>query len=266
MTKRTIRLALALAFGLSAMNTQAAVTLTFSDGTASAAAAGACSRIGWTAGAEFRLCNTSGIALGNGGFKNAFNGGETYTFNDAGQMTAVSGTPLNPGAGTGGAAPIAGTNPTMQQDPLPPWGFGPFNILAPTTTSLAGAAYGPGLFLGGAPVNGTTTLMHFNVLELQAFGSHFPLGLDLGTGIDFTGTISGASTVGNVTTFTFDLFASDLIDVSEDPTGCCMSGYTAQWHLQGTGVHTAVPVPAAVWLLGSGMVALVGVARRKKAS
>ena len=230
MTKKTIRLALALAFGLSAMNTQAAVTLTFSDGTASAAAAGACSAIGWTAGAEFRICGATGTNVSNGN-KNAFNGGETYTFNDAGQMTAVSGTPLNPGASSGGAAPTAGTNPTMQQDAVffPGPDASPFTFLAPTTTSLAGAAYGPGLFLGGAPVNGTTTLMHFNVLELQWGPSHFPLGSGgLGTGIDFTGTISGASTVGNVTTFTFDLFANELIDNSEDPSACCFTGYTTQ--------------------------------------
>jgi hypothetical protein len=36
-------------------------------------------------------------------------------------------------------------------------------------------------------------------------------------------------------------------------------GFNAAFNLQ------AVPVPAAVWLLGSGLVGLVGVARRRKA-
>ena len=37
------------------------------------------------------------------------------------------------------------------------------------------------------------------------------------------------------------------------------NGVTGYWHLEGT----VVPVPAAVWLLGSGLLGLIGVARRK---
>jgi len=42
------------------------------------------------------------------------------------------------------------------------------------------------------------------------------------------------------------------------------------WNLSSDGTLTygdvsAVPVPAAVWLFGSGLVGLVGIARRKKA-
>ena len=268
MRKKTIQLAVAAAFGLVAVNAQAALTLTFANGTASAATAGACSAIGWTAGAEFRMCSP-GDFLGGGvpQQKNAINGGETYSFNDAGQMTGVTGTPLNLGS-TGfpgaSAAPTPGTNPTTQQDFL---FFGvTFNFLAPTLGSLAGTAYGAGTSLTSAPVNGTTTLMHFNVLEGQWAGVYFPLGSGgAAAGIDFIGTISGVSTVGLVTTFNFDVFANDLIEPSEDPGDCCIPGWTAQWHMQGTGTYTApVPIPAAVWLLGSGLLGLAGVARRKK--
>jgi len=61
--------------------------------------------------------------------------------------------------------------------------------------------------------------------------------------------------------------AEELIDPAEDPFAAGFAGWTAQWDLHGVmdPIHTAVPVPAAVWLFGSGLLGLVGVARRKKA-
>ena len=44
--------------------------------------------------------------------------------------------------------------------------------------------------------------------------------------------------------------------------GGAFNGQTGSWTL--TGTATAVPVPAAAWLFGSGLVGLVGVARRRR--
>jgi len=250
----------------SAVPSAQAMVLTFSSSSASAATSGPCSGIGWTSGNEFRMCDPSGAALG-GGFltqKDVITGGETYAFNNAGQLAGVTGTPSNPGSDyvpVGSAAPVVGTNVTLHQNTSY---FGALlNFLAPTVGSLAGTAYGVGTSLTSAPVNGATTLMHFNVLEAQWAGAYFPLGL-VGGGIDFTGVISGASTVGDVTTFNFDVFATHTIAELEDPGVVGFTGWTAQWHLQGTGVFSAVPEPSISWLLGSGLLGLIGVTRRKR--
>jgi len=62
--------------------------------------------------------------------------------------------------------------------------------------------------------------------------------------------------------FNFNLGDQYITDkVAEYP--CCVSEYYA-WAVQ-SGDVSAVPVPAAVWLFGSGLIGLAGVARRKKA-
>ena len=60
-------------------------------------------------------------------------------------------------------------------------------------------------------------------------------------------------------TFTLDYSAHVPIG---DPSG--FGGVLYELHLQG--VVSAVPVPAAVWLFGSGLLGLVGIARRRKAA
>lgn len=52
------------------------------------------------------------------------------------------------------------------------------------------------------------------------------------------------------------------IGTINDPGGS-FHNFASNWRLEGT--MTVVPVPAAVWLLGSGLIGLVGIARRKKA-
>jgi hypothetical protein len=274
MKKTLLAATLGLTFNVATPAAHASLVLTFTDSTASAAIPGACSSIAWTAGAEFRFCDLSNVALAGGVplQKDTIIGGETYTFNDAGVMTGVTGTPGNLGTtsfGTasfpGSAAPAASTNPTWQQNAF--FYGAAFSLLAPVQGSLAGSAYGPATYIGGTPANGTLIpFIHAPVLEMQWAGTWFPLGQASG-GVTFIADISNVVTLGNTTTFDFHMFANEFIDPAEDPLPACCGGYTAQWHQQGSGAYTApVPIPAAVWLFGSGVLGLAGFARRKKAS
>ena len=79
--------------------------------------------------------------------------------------------------------------------------------------------------------------------------------IDMGQGADATVTCAVDCAEGD--TFTLDYAATV-------PSGG-FEGFFYTLHLTGT-VASAVPVPAAVWLFGSGLVGLAGVARRRKAA
>ncbi|MCW9014348.1 MAG: VPLPA-CTERM sorting domain-containing protein [Gammaproteobacteria bacterium] len=78
--------------------------------------------------------------------------------------------------------------------------------------------------------------------------------IDMGAGANATLTCAVDCAVGD--TFTLDYQA--IV-----PSGG-FSGFGYGLHLEG--VVAAVPVPAAVWLFGSGLIGLAGVARRRKAA
>jgi len=72
-----------------------------------------------------------------------------------------------------------------------------------------------------------------------------------------------ASSCSNTSSFTLDYSAKVP---QKDPSN--FGGVPYALHLEGhvSSTPTVVPVPAAVWLFGSGLLGLVGIARRKKAS
>mgnify|MGYP007017144481 CR=1 FL=1 len=287
LSKSTLSVAVTAIIGISAISTSAeAITLTFGDNTNPATMAlnpdaiGSSNTTALPAGFEFRMIDPAGA--GGGGppqaAKDVIFGGETWSFNGAGNtMSGVSGTPSNPGAGSfaGSAAPTANTNPTVGQPA--PFFFQGFNFLAPTTGSLAGAAYGAASisasFTSSSATTGTMTIQ-FPTLEAQWAGVWFPLGQNF-TGTDTAGvTLSGAVScaVGGLNC-SFRLQGQETINnaavgtgITEDPSAAGFGNWTAQWDLVGTvndlsSFHSAVPVPAAVWLFGSGLIGLVGVAR-----
>jgi hypothetical protein len=78
-------------------------------------------------------------------------------------------------------------------------------------------------------------------------------------GTDFNqGNTSSVLVTSNCTAGTCDFTASWTSFISGGP----FDGNTGCWFLQGT--VSSIPVPAAAWLMGSGLVGLVGVARRKR--
>lgn len=129
-------------------------------------------------------------------------------------------------------------------------------------------------------VNGGAFTVGASSAQAQWGGTYFPLGMqdpnnpncvtgtEANCGFNMSGVISSVGTDGS---FDFVLQGEHLISPWEDTAGgtraaAGFAGWTAQFQIAGSFTPTAVPVPAAVWLFGSGLLGLVGVARRKKVS
>ncbi len=98
----------------------------------------------------------------------------------------------------------------------------------------------------------------------KLFNAQFPLFPDsVQQALKVSASALGAGSLG-ADQFYYTLDWSHTITSAENSL---FGGSVADWHLEGVGTlaPAAVPVPAAVWLFGSGLLGLVGVARRKKA-
>lgn len=262
----------AIAFAITATNAQAAVVLNFDKSTENAIQGTDFSfancQFDFVAGTEYRMCDPSNTSLGGGIPLNqdTINGSETWAFNDAGVFTAVTNTSTTGGVnassiyyGVISAAP----NGDIAIDQGGSFKEIPFSFLAPTQGSSAGDVYGEAIY---TETSETSFEIFFPVLEAQWGGTMFTLGSDdangdgAGDGVTFYGTTDGSS---------FSMWAEHTITEGEDPRRAGFAGWTTQWYYVGSIENIVidpgyVPVPAAVWLFGSGILALAGVARRRK--
>lgn len=288
--KRNIVLGSAIAL---ALGTTSASAITFNFGNSTAATVQGtdfsytkCTGISMNAGKEFRMCDTTGAALGGGlpAKKDTINGTEQWMFSGTvtGSMSGVANTAATGGLSTavayyvdlGYVMPSSDRNGGAGLDQGADFFGAGFGFLATTVGSesnTAGLPHGNDVAIT-APVytlaaNNTDFTVYFSTMEAQWNGTHFSLGRDSGTGVDAGGT--GVTFTGTTDGTNFSMWAEHTIAASEDNGAAGFGGWTAQWIYKGTFtdfVPNVVPVPAAAWLFGSGLLGLVGVARRKKAS
>lgn len=158
-------------------------------------------------------------------------------------------------AGAGDGAPIAmntgeiGTNVFTTG-----FNFGGTGIFAPFIGNAAGTGNIDADITGGA--------LTFSALDFAGIfgGTNFFLPPD--------GGVVNVETLDDLGSGNFGVVVR-YVGTIDDPGGS-FDGFAANWRLEGTmsigggQPPEPIPVPAAVWLFGSGLVGLVGVARRKR--
>lgn len=292
MKKMTFRLAVAALLGVQATPSVAVtLTLSFSDNSSPGAAALPLTKAAttpFTTSKEFRVVDADGTVPPSGSnTKDVFNGSESWTFGGANivgaELTGVGGTPgnvggINPAPITSSAFgfPIcSGANtagcPTIQQTTnfLAP--SSEFNFLAPVAGSEPSNAFGPATILEWNPALSDGFKIHFPVLQFQWGDGNYVLGADYDSGTPgtlFNKALSpGITFVGgldNGVANTFRLYAEHTI-TNDEPAIASYNLQTVQWEVVGTYGTSAVPIPAAAWLFTSGLLGLIGIARKKAA-
>lgn len=142
------------------------------------------------------------------------------------------------------------------------WFGTPVNIYT-AATNLGDDLTTAGSITGGAVPFGTLDDIN-NTIEMDLsslFGNWANIDFNIGTGKSDGVTSALASGTWNPLTNAYTLSWVTIVDNSVGgpclPTNC-----TAEFLFEGTA--NAVPLPAAVWLFGSGLIGLAGVARQKK--
>jgi hypothetical protein len=222
---------------------------------------------------EFRMIGSDGLP-GGGGEKSLVGardqpppGSNSDTIewmfpNDA-TLDAITGADTTPGAANdpNGASTGLFTNTFFKGIP---WGFHQKNSGGTLSLDLAAG----------------TLSVTWDQLVAQWADVFFPLGDPnpanecntdgQGCGITLSGQLTNVVTLPDgSTSFDFRLFGEHRFTPHEDTEGGTnpgvgFAGWVAQWELQGSGEIAAVPLPASLWLFGSGLLGLMRIARRHR--